>query len=271
MDAVRLGPLVVPVQVALLFLGVIFAHLVAVWYRSKRAVDPGPVLWKMIAFGFIIGRLVFVLRHYEIYFAAPLSIIDFRDGGFDNLAGFATAFIIGTEMSRRSTALRRPLLTATLAGCFVFFGGNALNQAFTPTAMPVPPVEVYRLDGKTTVPLTSFKGKPIVINLWATWCPPCRREMPVLRAAQLAHPEIHFVFVNQGESAATVQTYLDTNRLEIANVFLDPAKQMSARTTSSGYPTTLFYDSTGRLYKRHMGELSRATLSENIRGASDSR
>ena len=102
--------------------------------------------------------------------------------------------------------------------------------------MPVPHVEVYRLDGKTTVPLTSFGGKPIVINLWVTWCPPCRREMPVLRPAQLAHSEIHFVFVNQGESAATVQTHLDTTRLEIANVFLDPAKQMSARTTSSGTP-----------------------------------
>lgn len=271
MDAVRLGPLVVPLQVALLLAGITLSHVVAAWFRIKRAVDPGPVLWKMIVFGFVVGRLVFVLRHHEIYFSAPLAIIDLRDGGFDKLAGFATAFIVGTELSRRSAALRRPLLTATLAGCLVFFGGNALNQAVTPASMPVPAIEVYRLDGTTSLPLTSFAGRPLVINLWASWCPPCRREMPVLQAAQLAHPDIHFVFVNQGESASTVQNYLNANGLQMQNVVLDPSKQLSARTRSSGYPTTLFYDAQGRLYKRHMGELSHATLSDNIKRAFDSR
>jgi prolipoprotein diacylglyceryltransferase len=67
------------------------AHSVAAWFRTRRGVDPGPVLWKMIVFGFLAGRSIFVLRHHEIYSNAPLSIIDFRDGGFDNLAGFATA------------------------------------------------------------------------------------------------------------------------------------------------------------------------------------
>ncbi len=179
------------------------------------------------------------------------------------MAGFATAVLVGMELSRRSTTLRKPLLTATLTGCFVFFGGSALNHALTPVGLPVPTIEVRRLDN-TTVPLSAFVGRPLIINLWATWCPPCRREMPVLKAAQLAHPEIHFVFVNQGESAATVQSYLDANELQMPNIVLDPAKQVSARTGSSGYPTTLFYDAQGRLYKRHMGELSRATLTEKI-------
>ncbi|MBF8178750.1 TlpA family protein disulfide reductase [Cupriavidus gilardii] len=263
MDAVRFGPLVVPVQVALLLAGITLAHSVAAWFRTRRGVDPGPVLWKMIVFGFLAGRSIFVLRHHEIYSNAPLSIIDFRDGGFDNLAGFATAVLVGMELSRRSTTLRRPLLTATLTGCFVFFGGSALNHALTPVGVPVPTIEVRRLDN-TTVPLSAFVGRPLIINLWATWCPPCRREMPVLKAAQLAHPEIHFVFANQGESAATVQSYLDANGLQMPNIVLDPAKQVSARTGSSGYPTTLFYDAQGRLYKRHMGELSRATLTEKI-------
>ena len=194
MDAVRLGPLVVPVQVALLFAGITLAHSVAIWFRNMRGVDPSPVLWKMVVFGFLVGRSVFVLRHHDIYLSAPLSIIDFRDGGFDNLAGFATAVIVAMELSRRSKTLRRPLLTATLIGCVVFFAGSALNDAFTPLGVPVPALEVRRLDN-TTVPLGAFVGRPLVINLWATWCPSCRREMPVLKAAQLAHPEIHFVFV----------------------------------------------------------------------------
>lgn len=263
MDAVRLGPLVVPVQVALLLASVMLAHAVAAGFRRMRGVDPGPALWQVIVSGFVAGRLVFVLRHHELYFSAPLSIVDFRDGGVDNLAGFATAIIVGVELSRRSTMLRRPLLAATLTGCVVFFGGTALNHILTPEGVPVPAVEVRRLDG-TTVPLSGFVGRPLVINLWATWCPPCRREMPVLKAAQLAHPDINFVFVNQGESAAAVQRYLDANGLQMSNVVLDPAKQLSAQTGSSGYPTTLFYDAQGRLYKRHMGELSHATLSDKI-------
>lgn len=270
MDAVRFGSLMVPVQVTLLLAGVMLAFFVAALFRWKRDVDPRPVLWKMIVFGCVVGRLVFVLRHHEIYFNAPWTIIDFRDGGFESVAGFATGAIVGTELSRRSTALRRPLLIATLTGCLVFVGGNALNDAFTPMGGPVPVVNLFQLDGTTTVPLGSFVGRPLVINLWATWCPPCRREMPVLQAAQLAHPEINFVFVNQGESAAAVQTYLNAIGLQLSNVFFDPAKQMSSRTSSIAYPTTLFYDAQGRLYMRHMGELSQATLNQNINGAFNS-
>lgn len=270
MDAVRLGPLVVPMQVALLLGSIMLAHVVAAWFRTSRGVDPGPVLWKMIVFGFVVGRLVFVLRHHDLYFSSPSAIIDFRDGGFDNLAGFATAFIVGAELSRRATMLRRPLLAATLAGCAIFFGGTALNHVLTPADVPVPAVEVRRLDGSTVL-LSELVGRPLVINLWATWCPPCRREMPVLRSAQLAHPEIQFVFVNQGESAAAVERYLAANGLRMSNVVLDPAKQVSVRTGSSGYPTTLFYDAQGRLYKRHMGELSHATLSEKVNQLLESR
>ena len=112
----------------------------------------------------------------------------------------------------------------------------------------------------STVSLSAFAGRPLVINLWATWCPPCHREMPVLAAAQRARPEIQFVFVNQGESAEVVARYLAANGLRLSNVVLDPARQTAKTTGSSGYPTTLFYDARGRLRKRHMGELSHATL-----------
>jgi thiol-disulfide isomerase/thioredoxin len=42
-----------------------------------------------------------------------------------------------------------------------------------------------------------------VINIWATWCPPCRREMPVLQQAQHDYPHVTFLFVNQGETRKT--------------------------------------------------------------------
>ena len=263
MDAIQLGPLVVPMQVALLVASVLIANAVAAWFHRSCGLDTGPILWKMTLIGFAVARLIFVLRHNDVYFKDFLSIIDFRDGGFDSLAGFAAAFVTGAELTRRRAVLRRPLTIATLLGCVIFFGGALINQALTPAEAPIPSLEVRRLDGSTLL-LSSFVGRPMVVNMWATWCPPCRREMPVLNSAQQEHREIEFVFVNQGESAETVERYLATQGLHMRNVVIDPAKELSARTGSSGYPTTLFYDAKGRLATRHMGELSAATLEEKI-------
>ena len=127
----------------------LLAHAVAAWLRTSRGLDPGPILWKMILSGFGVARLVFVWRHHDLYFSNPISIIDLRDGRFYDLAGFATAFVIGVELTRRSTALRRPLAAATLVGCAIFFGGTLLNQALMLVGTPVPPVQVRRLDGST--------------------------------------------------------------------------------------------------------------------------
>lgn len=267
MDALRVGPFVLPMQVALLLASILLAQAVAAWFRRARGVDAGPLLWKMLLAGLVAGRVVFVLRHWDLYWgqfaATPWSMIDVRDGGIDALAAFATAFIVGAELSQGARVLRRPLLTSTMAGCALFFGGAALNTLGSAVGAPLPAITVRQLDG-ATVPLNSFGGRPLVVNLWATWCPPCRREMPVLRAAQQAHPELAFVFVNQGESAAVVQAYLASQGLVMANVVLDPVRELSTRTGSAGYPTTLFYDAKGHLAARRMGELSQATLADQL-------
>ncbi len=265
MDAFQLGPFVIPVQVGLPLLGLVAANLVAAWFQRRRGRDPGPILWKMTLAGFLSARLVFVLRHFDLYQAAPLSLLDIRDGGFDGTAGLVVACIVGAELTRRQAPLRRPLLAATLAGCAVWIGGTLLNQTLTPPGAPLPAVEVRRLDG-TVLALDSLRGKPVLVNLWATWCPPCRREMPALKAAQQAHPEVEFVFVNQGESTATVERFLAAEGLRMQNITLDPARHVSASTGSPGYPTTLFYDASGRLRWRHVGELSQASLREKLGG-----
>lgn len=250
-------------QVALLLGSIFLAQGITAWFRKYRGVDAGPVLWKMIVIGLLAGRGVFVLRHVDLYAAAPWSALDFRDGGFDAVAGFATAFLVGAELSQRVKGLRRPLMTAIVGGCALFFGGSAFNALGNSAGAPIPSVEMRRFDG-SVAPLSAFAGRPIVVNLWASWCPPCRREMPVLQAAQLAHPEVAFLFVNQGESAAQVQAFLTSRGLAMPNVLLDPAKQFSAQTGSSGYPTTLFYDAQGRLHARQLGELSQATLADRL-------
>lgn len=92
--------------------------------------------------------------------------------------------------------------------------------------------------------------------------------MPALMAAQAQHPEIAFVLVNQGESAATVAAYIGRERLrspmQSARIVLDPGSQVAARLGAAGMPTTLFYDAAGRLRTRHVGELSPATLADKL-------
>ena len=263
MDAVTLGPLAIPVRVLAPIAGIVAANLTVLWWRRRRAVDADPALWHMLVWGFLAARAAFVLKYFDSYAAQPLSMLDIRDGGFVAFAGLLVAFAIGFEQVRRKTALRRPLLAASLAGIAVWAGAGFAARSAGPGAATLPAVALQRLDG-AGVTLPALGGKPMVVNLWATWCPPCRREMPALGAAQAAHPELTFVFVNQAEQPEVVQRYLDGEGLKLANVVLDPIRTFARATDVKGYPTTLFYDREGRLVARHMGELSPAQLRERL-------
>jgi thiol-disulfide isomerase/thioredoxin len=112
--------------------------------------------------------------------------------------------------------------------------------------------------------LADFQGKPMVVNLWASWCPPCRREMPILEKAQDRREGITFVFVNQGEGRKAIRSYLGGEGLELENLLLDRRRTIGERVGAQGLPTTLFYDRQGRLVDAHMGALSEATLHRGI-------
>ena len=120
--------------------------------------------------------------------------------------------------------------------------------------------------------LQQADGKPMVINLWATWCPPCRREMPVLAQAQQQRPDVRFIWINQGEPAETVMGYLQreqaTAPLPLAQVLFDPQQQAGRHWRQRGLPSTYFYGADGRLCGMRMGELSRASLAQHLKECS---
>lgn len=125
--------------------------------------------------------------------------------------------------------------------------------------------QVTLLSGQSTSLAALADGKPLVVNLWASWCPPCRHEMPVLAAAQQREPGISFVFANQGEHAATVHYYLASSRLELANVALDRDGRLGSIAGTMALPITLFYDAQGRRVDTHRGALTAAALAAKLK------
>ncbi|MET0857016.1 MAG: TlpA disulfide reductase family protein [Telluria sp.] len=260
---VHIGPLAMPAAVLVVGLAILASTGASYWFRRYRGIDVEPVLWKMIFGGLLAARAAFVLSHLDVYAGAPLDALDIRDGGFVAPAGILAGFLIGAALSVKLKTPRKPLVIASLAGMLVWMAGTLAVHDFDPARSALPEVELRRLDG-SPVQLRSLAGKPMVVNLWATWCPPCRREMPALRDAQASNPDVQFVFINQGEDAEKIRRFLAAERLELANVFSDRMGATAKKTGASGFPTTLFYDGQGRLVSRRAGELSRAVLDERI-------
>jgi thiol-disulfide isomerase/thioredoxin len=120
-------------------------------------------------------------------------------------------------------------------------------------------------DGRET-PLPQIgAGQPRVVNLWASWCGPCRQEMPLLAQAQQREAQVRFLFVNQGESSSAVQAYLAHEGFALRDVWRDPTAALGPAVGSRGLPTTLFYDAQGRLVGRHFGVLNGPALELRLR------
>jgi thiol-disulfide isomerase/thioredoxin len=104
----------------------------------------------------------------------------------------------------------------------------------------------------------------VLVNLWATWCPPCQRELPLLQRAQREHPELEFVFLNEGEAGPLVAAFLTSRGFALRNVLLDIKGQAGAEYGGGALPTTLMFDAQGSLVRTHVGELSAGTLADSI-------
>ena len=264
MDGVTLGPLSFSAGLLTSFAAIVALFIVGNRTARSRKVDIDNALWRMIAATLLAARLVFVARHASLYAAAPLSMVDIRDGGLTLSAGLCAGLATAAWFGLRARDKRFPLLAGAGAGAAIF-ALAALARLIMPAApVHMPAMTLERLAGGK-LDLSALAGKPVVINLWASWCGPCRREMPVLRDAQLAHPGTTFVFVNQGETAAAINAYLRDNNLVLDNVVLDARPALARVLDAKALPTTFFFDRHGVLVSRRVGELSAATLSERLR------
>jgi cytochrome c biogenesis protein CcmG, thiol:disulfide interchange protein DsbE len=114
------------------------------------------------------------------------------------------------------------------------------------------------------VSLAAARGKPVVLNFWASWCVPCRREMPAFQAVhQATKDRVTFLGVNNQDQRGPALRLLAETGVRYSSGF-DPTGEVALAYGLYGMPTTVFISADGQLLERKTGEISRAQLEASI-------
>lgn len=258
-NVVQLGPLIFAAD-RLLAIALLLAFTVAVGKIGERTGrdTTKAVIWAVVA-GILAARLGYIIKHLDAYSQDWWAALALWQGGFNAWVGIAVAAAALVAMLglNRTSGVS---VAATAALALAWAGGTALLKP-PPQALPAMPVLVT-LDGGRIEP-ESLAGRPYVVNLWATWCPPCRRELPMLAEVASAS-EVPILLVNQGESAGQVERYLADSGISAEDIALDAGAALMRSIEGGALPTTLFVNARGQVVETHLGEISRAALLDQI-------
>jgi peroxiredoxin len=135
-----------------------------------------------------------------------------------------------------------------------------------------PDFTLTTLDGQT-VSLSDYRGKKVIINFWATWCPPCRAEMPHMQnfytdSAEMENVEILAVNVtdlDKGEEA--INKFVSEYKLTFP-ILLDKKGDVSGRYQAVAFPTSYIIDTQGKVSKRIVGPMNEEMMMDLVKGAS---
>ncbi len=122
---------------------------------------------------------------------------------------------------------------------------------------PAPSTAFQDADGKGLT-LATFKGRPVLVNLWATWCAPCVKELPTLdRTAKAAGPNgLQVVAISQDAGPRpSVVAFLKSTGIATLKPYHDPKMAMSGALGAQVLPTSILYDAQGREVWRYVGDL----------------
>jgi len=143
------------------------------------------------------------------------------------------------------------------------FGSGSAAAVLPSVDEPALDFALANLDG-TSLSLDDLHGKNVLINFWATWCGPCRQEMPMIEAAYQAYaPDLVVLAVNIGEEPWRVEKFVQDLGLSF-EVLMDEGNQVQSLYRVRAYPTTYLVDTQGVVRAQHVGLLSEAQLEKYL-------
>ena len=179
----------------------------------------------------------------------------------------------GIDDPRPDRRRRRRLWLAGVALAVVLLGvGLALRPPTGPAggggpSGAAPAISMPDLaDPSTTRTLAALRGRPVVVNLFASWCLPCRRELPVLQQASVANPDVAFFGVDHQDGRRAALEMLREAGVTYPAVH-DPDGKTASAYGARGMPTTILLTRTGTVSATHLGELTRSQLDTLIQEA----
>lgn len=260
MNAIGIGPFIFATDRLVAVIG-IAAFLIAATVLGRR-IDGRLVSWAnwSLLAGLIAARLGHVALHWDSFVDEPWRVLAVWQGGFHPIAGLLGVAAV-SAFHIRSPRAGAAAAGAVAVGLLVWGVGHQLTQATL--GQPAPTIALAQLDGPALA-ISDTQGRPTVVNIWATWCPPCRREMPLLAETASSREDIAFIFVNVGEGAETIRSYLDAEKLTLDHILLDQGRHIPRHYGTIGMPVTLFLRADGTLASMHMGEISREALNANM-------
>ena len=232
----------------------VLAELVSRRHRRRAVWAPAGVGGAIVFGAALVAGRVAYLRSGGV----DLSI---WDGGLAPIWAIVFAVAAATLWALRGTRVFRPLVIVAAVGVV-----TGLPGLWKPPIGDGASLEGLVLNDLAGLPvaLEDRQGRPLVMNLWASWCGPCRAEMPMMQQVDRDQADVDFVFVNQAEALQAIGTYLATEGLSGESVALDPDRITARRYGGIGLPTTVFFDAMGKLQSIYVGELTEAALMERI-------
>lgn len=129
-----------------------------------------------------------------------------------------------------------------------------------------PDFEFSTFDGER-MRLSDLRGKPIFLNFWASWCGPCRKEMPNMQTMleKYGAQGLVVLAVNNGESLTRAQSFIDNIEVQLSDYAYDPTAQIVRRyNATAGLPVSFFIDADGVITRAVAGELSFNVMESSV-------
>lgn len=165
----------------------------------------------------------------------------------------------------RTVVIVGSLIAFALVGVlFIGLGKNPGEIRSPLIGKPAPSFSLREVGTGRTIDIAQFRGKPVIINFWATWCGPCWEEHPVLVAGARNHADVQFVGVVFQDTEEKIRGFLDERGSSYPTVVDDRGKTAIAYGVA-GVPETFFLDANGVIVAKYSGPLSSSDLEQELR------